>query len=203
MTIHDSLGHAVSGASAAALDHYEHACHELRCFIGDPLGRAQQALSESPEMTMGHLLVAYLNLLGTEPAGLQPRARRAAGRARAAGRRARAGAPPRRRASRGRPLACRRRRARGPEHRPSAGRVGAAGGPPGRLLHRPLAHAARPHRARRRRLAARHAGLSRGARHARIRPGGNRRLRARRGASGDARSSSKSATAGPGTRWLT
>ncbi|HSW22921.1 MAG TPA: tetratricopeptide repeat protein, partial [Burkholderiaceae bacterium] len=72
MTIHDSLGHAVSGAGAAALDHYEHACHELRCFIGDPLGRAQQALNESPEMTMGHLLVAYLNLLGTEPAGLQP-----------------------------------------------------------------------------------------------------------------------------------
>ena len=72
MTIHDSLGHAVSGASAAALDHYEHACHELRCFIGDPLGRAQQALAESPEMTMGHLLVAYLNLLGTEPGGLQP-----------------------------------------------------------------------------------------------------------------------------------
>jgi len=72
MTIRDSLDHPLSGASAEALDPFELACHELRCFVGDPLGRAQQALSESPEMTMGHLLVAYLNLLGTEPAGLQP-----------------------------------------------------------------------------------------------------------------------------------
>src|SRR5262245_35823534 len=72
MTIHDSLGHALSGASARALDHYELACHELRCYIGDPLAHAQAALRESPQMTMGHLLVAYLNLLGTEPAGLQP-----------------------------------------------------------------------------------------------------------------------------------
>ena len=72
MTIKDSLGHALSGASASALDHFELACHELRCYIGDPLGRAQQALADSPGMTMGHLLVAYLHLLGTEPAGLQP-----------------------------------------------------------------------------------------------------------------------------------
>jgi len=68
----DSLGHALSGANAPALDHYEAACHELRCYIGDPLGRAQQALNDSPGMTMAHLLVAYLNLLGTEPGGLQP-----------------------------------------------------------------------------------------------------------------------------------
>src|SRR5262245_40720473 len=72
MTTHDSLGHALSGASARALDHYELACHELRCYIGDPLAHAQNALRESPQMTMGHLLVAYLNLLGTEPGGLQP-----------------------------------------------------------------------------------------------------------------------------------
>jgi hypothetical protein len=72
MTIRDSLDHALSGASGNALDHFELACHELRCFIGDPLAHAQQALSESPDMTMGHVLVAYLNLLGTEPAGLQP-----------------------------------------------------------------------------------------------------------------------------------
>ena len=71
-TIRDSLGLAHSGASAPALDHYALACHELRCYIGDPLGHAQKALNESPEMTMGHLLVAYLNLLGTEPGGLQP-----------------------------------------------------------------------------------------------------------------------------------
>jgi len=72
MTIRDSLGHPLSGANARALDHYELACHELRCYIGDPLAHAQQALRDSPQMTMGHLLVAYLNLLGTEPAGLRP-----------------------------------------------------------------------------------------------------------------------------------
>jgi len=71
-TIRDGLGQAYSGASAPALDHYELACHELRCFIGDPLGHAQKALNESPAMTMGHLLVAYLNLLGTEPGGIPP-----------------------------------------------------------------------------------------------------------------------------------
>ncbi|HEX6019573.1 MAG TPA: tetratricopeptide repeat protein [Burkholderiaceae bacterium] len=71
-TLRDSLGHALTGANAAALEHYEAACHELRCYIGDPLGRAQQALNDSPRMTMAHLLVAYLNLLGTEPGGLPP-----------------------------------------------------------------------------------------------------------------------------------
>jgi hypothetical protein len=71
MTIRDSLDHLLSGATAKALDPFEQACHELRCFVGDPLGHAQQAVSESPDMTMGHLLVAYLNLLGTEPAGLR------------------------------------------------------------------------------------------------------------------------------------
>jgi len=72
MTIHDSLGHPLSGASAQAIDSFELACHELRCFVGDPLSHAQQALGASPDMTMGHLLVAYLNLLGTEPEGVQP-----------------------------------------------------------------------------------------------------------------------------------
>jgi len=72
MTIRDSLGHALSGASAQARDSFELACHELRCYIGDPLAHAQQALAVSPGMPMGHLLVAYLNLLGTEPGGLQP-----------------------------------------------------------------------------------------------------------------------------------
>ena len=58
--------------------------------------------------------------------------------------------------------------------------AGAAGGPPDRLLHRPLAHAARPHRARRVALARRHAGPPRGAVDAGLRPRGDRRLRARR-----------------------
>jgi hypothetical protein len=70
MTIHDSLGHACSGATPQSLEHFELACADFRCYINDPLGGAQKALAASPEMTMGHVLVAYLNLLGTEPAGI-------------------------------------------------------------------------------------------------------------------------------------
>ena len=70
MTFKDVQGHALSGASAAALDPFEQANHELRCLIGDPLASAQRAMDLAPQMTLAHALVAWLNLLGTEPAGL-------------------------------------------------------------------------------------------------------------------------------------
>jgi hypothetical protein len=69
MSLKDSAGHDVSGANAAALDILETAQHELRCFAHDPVATVQRALAASPEMTMGHVLHAYLHLLGTEPAG--------------------------------------------------------------------------------------------------------------------------------------
>jgi len=78
----DSHGHAMSGATRGAIDTFETACHELRCYIGDPLAGARAALEQAPQMTMGHVLVAWLNLLGTEPAGL-PEARAALAAARA------------------------------------------------------------------------------------------------------------------------
>jgi len=68
--IKDLHDHPLSGAGAAARDHFELACDEMRCLVGDPLATANAALAESPAMTMGHVLVAWLNLLGTEPAGL-------------------------------------------------------------------------------------------------------------------------------------
>ena len=48
MTLRDSLGLAMTGATREALDHYEQALHELQCFIGDPvatemLGRAYRS----------------------------------------------------------------------------------------------------------------------------------------------------------------
>src|SRR5688572_9062951 len=70
MTIKDIHGHALSGANADATEHYEAACALLRCYLNDPLAEAQAALAQAPDMTMAHVLVAYLNLLGTEPAGL-------------------------------------------------------------------------------------------------------------------------------------
>jgi len=70
MPITDHQGHAVSGANPESLEHFEQASHELRCFIGDPVAAVDRALAERPEMTMAHVLKAWLHLLGTEPDGL-------------------------------------------------------------------------------------------------------------------------------------
>lgn len=70
MNLQDSTGHVVSGSAPAALEHLETALHQLRCFIGDPVASVNAALAASPEMAMGHLLHAYLHLLGTEPGGI-------------------------------------------------------------------------------------------------------------------------------------
>jgi hypothetical protein len=66
----DSLGHPASGATAAAIDHYEQAAHELRCLIGDPLATIDLALAEAPGMSIAHTLRAWLHLLGTEAPAL-------------------------------------------------------------------------------------------------------------------------------------
>jgi hypothetical protein len=66
----DSLAHPVSGATAAAIDHYEQAAHELRCLIGDPLATIDRALAEAPDMSIAHTLRAWLHLLGTEAPAL-------------------------------------------------------------------------------------------------------------------------------------
>jgi hypothetical protein len=70
MQIKDHTGHAVSGANANSIEHLETALHELRCYIRDPLATVNAALAQAPDMTMGHVLLAYLNLVGTEPAAL-------------------------------------------------------------------------------------------------------------------------------------
>lgn len=70
MTHQDTLGNAMSGASATAIETYEQALHELQCYIGDPVATIDRALDDSPGFVMGHVLRAYLHLLGTEAAGL-------------------------------------------------------------------------------------------------------------------------------------
>jgi hypothetical protein len=72
--LHDATGHPMSGATATAIDRFEQAAHELRCLIGDPLASIDHALEAAPDMAMGHVLRAWLHLLGTEPAA-QPVAR--------------------------------------------------------------------------------------------------------------------------------
>ncbi len=66
----DTLGHPVSGATAAAIDQYERAAHELRCLIGDPLAAVDRALAGAPGMSIAHTLRAWLHLLGTEASAL-------------------------------------------------------------------------------------------------------------------------------------
>src|SRR5262245_65729733 len=65
----DIHGNSLSGANAAAVEHFERGCALFRCYIGDPLAEAQAAVDAAPDMPMAHALVGYLNLLGTEPAG--------------------------------------------------------------------------------------------------------------------------------------
>lgn len=67
----DSLGHPVSGATGASIDHFEQAAHELRCLIGDPLASIDRALAAAPGMSMAHTLRAWLHLLGTEAPALE------------------------------------------------------------------------------------------------------------------------------------
>lgn len=77
----DIHGLPLSGATPDAVERFESATALLRCYLGDPVSETQAALAHAPEMTMAHVLEAYLYLLGTEPAGL-PTARAAHARAR-------------------------------------------------------------------------------------------------------------------------
>jgi hypothetical protein len=70
MKLTDSSNLVISGATPQALDQLETALHQFRCYIGDPVASVDAALDASPELVMGHVLRAYLHLLGTEPAGL-------------------------------------------------------------------------------------------------------------------------------------
>jgi hypothetical protein len=71
MTQTDRHGHPLSGASAGARDDYERAIGLFRLYSGDPLAAADAAIADSPGFAMAHLLKAWLNLLGTEPAGIE------------------------------------------------------------------------------------------------------------------------------------
>ncbi|MGE5714710.1 MAG: tetratricopeptide repeat protein [Betaproteobacteria bacterium] len=66
----DSAGHAMTGATADGVTHFETAAHLFRCYIGDPVAAVDTAIAAAPEMVMAHVLKGYLHLLGTEPAAL-------------------------------------------------------------------------------------------------------------------------------------
>jgi hypothetical protein len=66
----NSAGYELSGASGRSLAALEQGLHEFRCYIGDPVATVERALADSPELVMGHVLKAYLHLMGTEPGAL-------------------------------------------------------------------------------------------------------------------------------------
>ncbi|UYN96336.1 MAG: tetratricopeptide repeat protein [Enhydrobacter sp.] len=70
MTPKDSHGHPLSGASAAARDHYERALGLFRLYSGDPVAAADMAIAASPGFAMAHLLKAWLNALSSEAGGM-------------------------------------------------------------------------------------------------------------------------------------
>lgn len=70
MTLKDWQDLAVTGATAAGLQHLEAAQRHFLCYRGDPVAETQAAIEAAPDMVMGPVLLAWLNLLGTEPAGL-------------------------------------------------------------------------------------------------------------------------------------
>ena len=61
---------AVTGATAEAVDLYEAALAELRCYRGDPAATIDRALAAAPGFAMGHALKGHLGVLATERPGL-------------------------------------------------------------------------------------------------------------------------------------
>lgn len=70
MNMIDAAGHRVSGACAQSLALFEQSARELLCLVDDPAATAERAIAASPQMTMAHVLKAWLHLLGAEPAGV-------------------------------------------------------------------------------------------------------------------------------------
>jgi tetratricopeptide (TPR) repeat protein len=64
----DRQGNPVSGATPAAVQHFDQAVVEFNVYRGDPLAAADRAIAEAPGFAMAHLLKAHLFALATEPA---------------------------------------------------------------------------------------------------------------------------------------
>ncbi|MCC6210395.1 MAG: tetratricopeptide repeat protein [Burkholderiales bacterium] len=64
--------HEISGATDEGLARYERALRLMQCLRNDPLAEADAAIAAGPRMPMAHALKAWLLLLGTEAAALEP-----------------------------------------------------------------------------------------------------------------------------------
>lgn len=64
----DQQGHSLSGASAEAVEHFNHAVRAFNLYRGDPIALLDRALEAAPEFSMAWLLKGHLYALATEPA---------------------------------------------------------------------------------------------------------------------------------------
>jgi hypothetical protein len=64
--IRDALDLTLSGADAIGAVHYAKGLHELQCFVGDPVGSVNAAITENPGFVMAHVLKGYLYGLSTD-----------------------------------------------------------------------------------------------------------------------------------------
>ncbi len=71
MTDRDLLNNPVTGATEQALKRYAQALWEFHCYRGDPVATIHEALDAAPDFVMGHVLHAWLQVLGTEPDGMK------------------------------------------------------------------------------------------------------------------------------------
>src|SRR5690606_38822890 len=70
MLTKDHSGLILSGASASAAENYQTALEAFYCYAGDPVTALEAALTDSPRFIMGHVLTAYMNLIGGNAEGL-------------------------------------------------------------------------------------------------------------------------------------
>ena len=63
----DISGSIVSGASASAIEAFDAATDCFHCYAGPAPQRVEQAIADSPDFTMAHVLKAWMNLVGAPP----------------------------------------------------------------------------------------------------------------------------------------
>lgn len=63
----DRQGNGLSGATPAAIEHYDQAVEAFNIYRGDPVALVDSAIAQAPDFAMAHILKAYLYGLATEP----------------------------------------------------------------------------------------------------------------------------------------
>lgn len=71
MSQRDRSGADLTGASPFAAEKYQTALDAYYCYAGDPITPLEDALTDSPQFVMGHALMAYLTLIGSNAEVMQ------------------------------------------------------------------------------------------------------------------------------------